>query len=97
MGWPRLRLEPAKMGASKIVVMIDAMIGGMIAEGAGGMISVVIITAATTVETTEEMIGASQTGIVEALPRVSRPRLPLRAKEQGAMTGMTTRLKMPPT
>ena len=85
---------PFKTGASKIVVMIDVTTGGTIAEVAGGMIAAVIATVATIAETTEEMTGTNPKEIAETLLRVSRLRLPLRAKEQGTTTGTTIRLKM---
>ena len=79
-GWHRLRLEPLKKDASKIVVMIDGMIGGTITEVAGEMIAAVIAIAAMTAETTEEMIGVNLMMI----------RLPLRAKERGTTIEMIT-------
>ena len=82
------------MDASKIVVMIDGMIGETIAEVAGEMIAAVIATAAMIAKTTEEMIGMNLTMIAETLLRISRLRLPLRAKEQETTIEMTTRLKM---
>ena len=94
MGWHRLRLEPLKTDASKIVVMIDGMSGGTIAEEVGEMIAAVIAITVTIAETTEEMLGVNLMRIAETLLCVSRPRLPLRAKEQGTTIEMATCLKM---
>ena len=57
------------------------------------MIAAVIATATMIAETTEEMISVNLMMIAEMLPRDSRLRLPLRAKEQGTTIEMTTRLK----
>ena len=72
MGWPRLRVVPLKLGASKIIVMIDGMIGEMTVEAEGKMIAAVIATATTIAETTEEMIGVNPMKIAEMPLRVSR-------------------------
>ena len=78
------------MDASKIVVMTGEMIGEMIAEAASEMTAAVIATAAMIAETTEEMTSANVMEIAEMLPRVSRLRLPLRAKERGTTIEMIT-------
>ena len=93
MGWHQLRLESPKMDASKIVVMIDGMIGETIAGAVGEMTAAVIATAAMIAETTEEMIGANPMTVKMPLC-VSRHRLPLRVKEQETTIEMITRLKM---
>ena len=74
--------------------MIDGTNDEMIAEVAGEMIATVIATAAMIAKTTEEMIGVNLMMIAETLPRDSRLRLPLQAKEQETTIEMTTRLKM---
>ena len=75
------------MDASKIVVMT----GETTVEVAGEMIAMVIATAAMIAATTEGMIGVNLMRIAEMLPRVSRLRLPLRAKERGTTIEMITR------
>ena len=79
------------MGTSETIAMIDGMIGLMIAEVADEMIIVLTATAAMITATTEEMIGVNLMRIAETLPRVSRLRLPLRAKERGTTIEMITR------
>ena len=78
------------MDASKIVVMTGEMIGETTVEVVAEMTVAVIATAATIAVTTEEMIGMNLMRIAETLPRVSRLRLPLRAKERGTTIGMIT-------
>ena len=79
------------MDASKIIVMTDRMIGKTTVEVACEMTAAVLATAAMIAVTTEEMIGVNLMRIAETLPRVSRLRLPLRAKDRGTTIEMITR------
>ena len=90
MGSRRLRLEPLKMDAFKIVVMTGEMIGGTIVEVAGEMTAAVIATTTMIATTTEEMIGMNPMKITEMFLRVSRLRLPSKSKRLGTTTEMTT-------
>ena len=73
--------------------MIDGTTGVMIAKVAGETIAAVTATAVMIAESIEEMISVNLMMIAEMFLCVSRLRLPLRAKEQGTMIEMTTRLK----